>query len=167
MPLPEDLLEQAWHLARRDLHKPRQASLRRAISTAYYALFHKLIADASHRFSRAEPSLQSKIARTLSHTEMRKVCRSIAEKNLSDVLKQLLRSAGFSPETKQVAKTFVDLQERRHEADYDLAVEFSRAETFELLDRVESAFAGWQKVHNTEEANIFLAALLFAGRWSR
>lgn len=40
MAFPDDLLEQAVHLARREPGRPRQASLRRAISTAYYALFH-------------------------------------------------------------------------------------------------------------------------------
>jgi hypothetical protein len=44
---PDDLLEQAHHLAKRDERKrPRQASLRRAISTTYYALFHLLIMEA-------------------------------------------------------------------------------------------------------------------------
>jgi len=39
MNLAEDLLEQANHLARRERGKPKQASLRRAVSTAYYACF--------------------------------------------------------------------------------------------------------------------------------
>ena len=46
MPFPEDLLEQAKHLASRERTKPKQASLRRAVSTAYYALFHLLISEA-------------------------------------------------------------------------------------------------------------------------
>jgi len=40
MAFPNDLLEQAKHLAIREKKRPRQASLRRAVSTAYYALFH-------------------------------------------------------------------------------------------------------------------------------
>ena len=46
MNLAEDLLEQANHLARREKGKPKQASLRRAVSTAYYAAFHLLVAEA-------------------------------------------------------------------------------------------------------------------------
>lgn len=45
MGLPEDLLEQAGHLARRERKRPRQASLRRAVSAAYYALFHLLTSE--------------------------------------------------------------------------------------------------------------------------
>ncbi len=141
MPLPEHLLEQAWHLARHDVHKPRQASLRRAISTAYYALFHKLVADASYRFSRVQPNLQAKIARTLSHTDMCKVCRSIVANSLSDALKELFQTVRFSTQIQRVAYVFVVLQDKRHEADYDLAAEYSREETFELIKLVESAFA--------------------------
>jgi hypothetical protein len=38
MSFADDLLEQAYHLANRESKKPKQASLRRAVSTAYYAL---------------------------------------------------------------------------------------------------------------------------------
>jgi hypothetical protein len=47
MSLPDDLLEQAGHLASRERTKPKQASLRRAISVSYYAVFHLLVDDAT------------------------------------------------------------------------------------------------------------------------
>ena len=43
MTLASDLLAQAKHLAGRERGRPRQASLRRAASAAYYALFHLLL----------------------------------------------------------------------------------------------------------------------------
>jgi uncharacterized protein (UPF0332 family) len=46
MAFADDLLEQAYHLANRDRENPKQASLRRAVSTAYYALYHLLIDEA-------------------------------------------------------------------------------------------------------------------------
>ena len=46
MAFADDLLEQAYHLANRESGDPKQASLRRAVSTAYYALFHLLIDEA-------------------------------------------------------------------------------------------------------------------------
>jgi hypothetical protein len=39
----DDLLQQALELVHSKQRKPKQASLRRAVSTAYYALFHLLI----------------------------------------------------------------------------------------------------------------------------
>jgi hypothetical protein len=53
MPFAEHLLEQAEHLAKRERNRPRQASLRRAVSTAYYALFHLLIHEATQNWKRA------------------------------------------------------------------------------------------------------------------
>ncbi len=42
----KDLLEQAERLAMLEIKKPKQASLRRAISAAYYAMFHLLVDEA-------------------------------------------------------------------------------------------------------------------------
>lgn len=47
MPLSADSLEQAHHLATREKQKPKQASLRRTVSAAYYALFHLLCGEGS------------------------------------------------------------------------------------------------------------------------
>lgn len=44
--LHAQLLHQARHLAIKEPSRPQQASLRRAVSTAYYALFHFLIDEA-------------------------------------------------------------------------------------------------------------------------
>jgi uncharacterized protein (UPF0332 family) len=55
MPYPAHLLEQAKHLANREKKRPRQASLRRAVSTAYYALFHLLIYEATLNWKRVDP----------------------------------------------------------------------------------------------------------------
>jgi hypothetical protein len=49
MTLPHTLLAQAGLLATKERLRPKQASLRRVISTAYYALFHFLV-DKSCRF---------------------------------------------------------------------------------------------------------------------
>ena len=46
MAFADDLLEQAYHLANKENDNPTQASLRRSVSTAYYALFHLLIDEA-------------------------------------------------------------------------------------------------------------------------
>jgi uncharacterized protein (UPF0332 family) len=46
MSLAIDLLNQAKELSLLDSKKPKQANLRRSVSTAYYALFHLLIDEA-------------------------------------------------------------------------------------------------------------------------
>ena len=43
MTFAEELLKQAFLLLNKESKNPTQASLRRSVSTAYYALFHLLI----------------------------------------------------------------------------------------------------------------------------
>jgi uncharacterized protein (UPF0332 family) len=50
--LHDDLLAQAEHLARVDKKKPKQANLRRAVSAAYYALFHPVASSSPARSER-------------------------------------------------------------------------------------------------------------------
>lgn len=40
--IPRDLIEQAHHLATEEPRRPKQASLRRAVSAAYYAVFQAI-----------------------------------------------------------------------------------------------------------------------------
>ena len=69
MPFPDDLLEQAYELAHKEPTNPKQASLRRAVSTAYYALFHLLIDDAVSKWEVERQ--RSILARTFEHSKMR------------------------------------------------------------------------------------------------
>ena len=165
--LANDLLQQARLLATLDARKPKQANLRRAISAAYYALFHLLVAAAVERVSPRTPgNLAPRIARAFSHLDMKQVCKSLWAGNPSEILREL-QPAGFSAEIRLVARLFVELQEARHLADYDPAVIFDRDDTIETVWRVENAFQEWQRVKMHDEATVFLTALLFAGRWSK
>jgi uncharacterized protein (UPF0332 family) len=49
MPDPAELLAVARQLAN-SLPQPNDAQLRRAVSTAYYAVFHKILLAAAERF---------------------------------------------------------------------------------------------------------------------
>ncbi len=54
MAFPDDLLELAQDLLNLHPESSHQASLRRAVSTAYYALFHLLISEATANWGRPE-----------------------------------------------------------------------------------------------------------------
>lgn len=79
--LHRDLLEQAGHLARKEPKKPRQASLRRAVSTAYYALFHLLIAEATVLLltKTKNKALRHALARAFRHNTMKRVSSEFAK----------------------------------------------------------------------------------------
>jgi len=167
MALAHDLLQQAEHLASLDGNRPKQANLRRATSSAYYALFHLLVKDSVGRFCpRNLPELGARIGRSFVHGEMKQVCRSIMDGKPSQALAELVRQ-GFPSDLVFVARTFVLLQEARHSADYDLAADLLRTEALYYFQQASDAFAAWHRVRKTDEATVFLAALLFAGRWSK
>ena len=69
MTLPRDLLAQARLLAEKEPRRPKQASLRRAVSAAYYALFHLLVDEASRRLvgGSNRTALRSSLARAFDH----------------------------------------------------------------------------------------------------
>src|SRR5437016_5480731 len=80
MSLASDLLLQAEHLVQKEPRRPRQASLRRAISTAYYGLFHLLIDDASRMIipGAASGALRNQVARAFVHREMQSASNRFA-----------------------------------------------------------------------------------------
>jgi hypothetical protein len=93
MPFPNDLLEQARHLANREPKRPKQASLRRAVSTAYYALFHLLSMETAKNWRR--PTERFTVARMLDHTPMVKVCAAKRDE-LNEYFKTLTLSNIFT-----------------------------------------------------------------------
>jgi hypothetical protein len=161
--LHNDLIEQAHHLALREKKKPRQASLRRAISTAYYALFHMLLHEATLLMFPHEPAqLRHRASRAFSHGEARSVCEQFARTGIKD-----LTADPLEPALMEIAATFVELQEARHRADYDLAETFDRFQVVSYVDKAKGAIAKWKIVKNTPNANVFVAALLLHSRWNR
>ena len=66
-----------------------------------------------------------------------------------------------------VATAFADLQEARHQADYDLSEVLTRVDVLQKLALARQAFADWQAIKGTPNAAVFLAALLLQRHWSQ
>lgn len=165
MALHDDLLEQADHLSTRERRRSRQASLRRAVSSAYYALFDLLVAEGARRLSPAQPSLlRQQIRRAFTHADMHRVCRQFAAGSPSQGAAQTIRGP-LEAELKRVAEIFVELQVARHEADYDLAVSFNRVDALQKVELAREGFAVWKQIRDRPNATVFLAALLFQRQW--
>jgi uncharacterized protein (UPF0332 family) len=163
--LHHGLIEQARHLATRERGKPRQISLRRAISAAYYALFHLLVREGLSRLIPNAPArLRMQACRAFSHKDMKSACQEIAKP--SRPLLPLL-VLPLEADLKTVADIFVELQDLRHFADYDLSQSFSRIEVLDIIAKANSAVSAWRRVRNLPNANVFLAALLFNNRWNK
>jgi hypothetical protein len=158
MSLEKDLLEQAKSLAKREPKRPRQASLRRAISTAYYALFHLLISESVDQI--IQPTSRTYAQRVFDHAAMKRICVAFTPKGtLLDSFKSKVK-APIEKELANVAATFVDMQDLRHQADYNLDRSFSRIDVDVKVASVVQAFADWAAIRKTDNARIFLMALL-------
>lgn len=149
MPFADDLLEQAYHLANRETASPKQASLRRAVSTAYYALFHLLIDDAVGKW--AVERQRSALARTFDHSKMKGVSE--------DVVKSTKSGSNLPPDLNAVAHNFIQLQQHRHTADYDNSKNWSHKEVFTVLDLATDAFSAWRRVCGEDAAQDYLLQL--------
>ena len=102
---------------------------------------------------------------------MKNACKSFANQNIVDPNNQNnlihLIAIPLEPELISVAAAFVDLQEARHRADYNLSLPFERVAVLQKIDLVQQAMADWSTIRNNPNAKVFLAALLLQHRWNR
>ena len=129
---------------------------RRAISTAYYGLFHTLTSAGAGAIATGDPELAARAAREFSHATMKKVCEIYT------------RADGQPPKADgtliEVARAFVILQAARLSADYHLTKMFPLEEALRSVERAETACAGFEAVRHAPATRAFLAALLLGER---
>lgn len=167
MALHHDLVRQARHLAMNEPRRPKQASLRRAISAAYYALFHFLIAEATSRFITGvgRDAVRAGLGRSFDHGSMKKAALEAIRPRWGRM--RQLDAIPVPTDLVTVAKAFVALQQARHEADYDVTRTFTRAETLALVDLADQAMAAWNRIRRSVAADAFLSALIAFGGMCR
>ena len=149
--LSQDLIAQARTLAMLEAGRPKQASLRRAISTAYYGLFHFLIEEATILVVGTGPVEERNrqlVGRAFVHGKMKALCKEFTKAAPTDILQPFFKSARAASKTSMaaVAQTFIDLQDERHSADYDLAVSFSRTAAKNSHQRAQDAVSEWNRL---------------------
>ena len=127
----EQLLEIASELANRERGPPRSVSLKRSVSTAYYALFHAVAAFCATQLVGAYRPWKP-----LCH-----VCRSLEHGPARKIFESLDRTGEFGVEARRIGKAFLVLQKLRHSADYDIAFRIGRNETFEAIERARQAIS--------------------------
>jgi hypothetical protein len=85
MAYADDLFSDAHHLAKRGGKHPKQSSLRRAVSTAYYAAFHLLVADFVAHWR--VPHQRARLGRMFEHRRMSGAAFEIRRKVIRPLLK--------------------------------------------------------------------------------
>jgi hypothetical protein len=135
--------------------RPRQAELRRAFSTIYYAAFHAFASNnantliGSGRQVRNDPAWELTY-RAMDHRPARSRCEHPAVSR-------------FPIEIREMADLFVVLQARRHRADYAPQTQYSRSEVLQMATETELAIEAFEAT-NPNQRRSFAAHLVFRER---
>lgn len=136
--------------------KLTQVRLRRAVSTAYYAVFHeicKMCADelvVSQTRNQKMTRAWRHVYRGLNHRKAKAACKKIEDNESKYNFPEELRNLGLN---------FSTLQEERHRADYDPSMRFKPADVEQLIDRAEKAIqevVGVKAIHKKTFAAFLL-----------
>ena len=154
---PQRLLETAERLAPSRPGRPAYTDHRRAVSTAYYAVFHAVTDRAAKAtFTEADDEFLRKIQRWIGHGDVRAVATWVSQLegtrtgNPPPHIVSLLQPAGsnhIDGDTVVIADGFLELNEKREQADYDHVAVFTRADTLTqiaLARRVVDVVQGTQ-----------------------
>ena len=151
MAYTDDLLNDARHLTARGGKHPRQSSLRRAVSTGYYAVFHLLVADfvANYRI----PEQRVRLGRMFEHRRMRGAAFKLADKQ---------HPTPIETELERLIERFELPQQERYEADYNVGRIWSRAEVTETLDLADELITIWRRIRKEKLAQHHLVSMFGA-----
>jgi len=171
MSLAEELLEHARFLANLDPRTTSQANIRRAISAAYYAVFHLLAAEVAAQVSPDSPAgLRERTQRALDHMQMVKVAKAFSLEGatrVKDLPDDIVLPNPVSRELASIGNRFKELQDARHAADYDVSKYFYPTDALTQVQEAEEVFKDWKIEKNSSNAPVFLASLMFGRSWNK
>ena len=136
--------------------RPRQSMLRRAVSTAYYAMFHALCeSNADTLVGQSPPgphtNLWVETYRALQHRT--------AKNRLASYI-QLTQE----PSVHNFGQVFVNMQQQRISADYDPRARFVRSEVVASIDRSEAAINAFYNTPAPTRRRLAIYLLVTRGR---
>jgi hypothetical protein len=149
----DDLLAHALDLV--SVSPPTQVTLRRAVSAAYYAVFHFLIFDATANWGNA--SLRTALARAYDHGVMKAASYRLLDANKFPFAGE---DATVVTRLRFVARTFNLLQEDRHFADYNLTGDLDAVDALKQVKSAEAIFKTWPSIRGQQIAQAYLVSLL-------
>jgi uncharacterized protein (UPF0332 family) len=163
---PEHLFEQAEELISPSSGRPRQVDVRRAISAAYYATFHAMITAATDYFvgvTNRDESRYGLVYRSVGHGWIRELCEEVQKQTLRSKFRRYAPPKGFGVDIADFATAVVELQEKRHAADYDVMIRMNRSDAIVAIAQARAALGRFDKASQAERL-AFLSLLLFPPR---
>jgi hypothetical protein len=136
---PPDLIKTARDLVAANKGKPRQASLHRATSTAYYALFHTLAKCCADMLVGTAGSERSKPAwhqtyRAVNHAKVKERCNATTT------------MAKFPQGIRNFGNMLLAMQIKRHDADYNPDAKSFKSAVLADIDAVEAVIKAFHAV---------------------
>ena len=154
--LSHNLIELARAIAQNPLpDDPHHTHLRRATSSAYYAMFHCLAESCASLIAGAYPDDVSESAWTQAY---RALDHSMVPNKTRNRNRQIFDQ--FSPAIKRFANTLVDLKAKRESADYNPAQTFTYADVTADIDKASAAIDEFEKIPETERRSFAIFILL-------
>lgn len=160
----EDLLSAARTLVRRragQRGKITAARVRRSISTAYYALLHFGLDEASRALIGTSSDLLRRrrtFAGMFSHAGIKASLEKVRGPSVDPSVADLLRQRGIATGpvappgfARNLAIAFSDAQAKRHDADYDLNKPISEADARVLISRIGRVTAAWRGANSAAD----------------
>ncbi len=158
---PHRLADHALRLARHRTRRgrPHPTWLRRSTSASYYALFHALAAAVADQLVPQSPAVERRrLNRSVEHGRLAEVCswlvgRGQGRTHVQPVVARLRRN----PALRDLAATFLELQEARHVADYDHLAQVAEDATVGHYSDAVQALALLDGLRGTPDGQEFLA----------
>lgn len=123
----------------------RQENLKRAVSTAYYAMFHALCRSNADTLADGQISPISRLSWTRNY-------RALEHRQAKNRLLQIEQD--LPAPARQFTTAFALLQSRREAADYNPHRSFTRAEAATLLNSAENAIQEYMQMPRNERRAI-------------
>lgn len=165
--LHAQLFDQARHLARKEPRRPLPSSLRRSVSTAYFALHHFLVREATRAMlgtAKEREPLRELLAGSFRPRTMAEAARTFGRARLPGPLARCAGEAAIPRDLRRVAWTLLTLRHHRLRADYDPTALFERDEAELYVSLVEEAMRSWRRARAHPAARLFALQLLAGDR---
>lgn len=133
--------------------RPRQADLRRALSAAYYAMFHALARCCADALVGATPASRSQTAWTQTY-------RALEHGYAKNQCVRAIGNREFPQGVRKFSEGFVRMQRLRQMADYAPDSDFSRSDVLQLVDEIEKDIAEFAAVPAADRAAFSVYVLL-------
>ena len=156
--LSHTLIELARATAQNPLpDDPHDTHLRRATSSAYYAMFHCLAESCAGLIAGAYPDDVSESAWTQAY-------RALDHSMVPNKTRNRQIFDGFSPAIKSFADTLVEMKAKRESADYNPTYTFTYAEVTADINDAAAAIDEFEKTTETERRSFAIFILLIIRR---